>query len=419
VSSKRHTPETLLISAVLNSGDAFTAKTYGVLPTHFRGYRDEYEWILAYYEQYGDCPSPLAFKTKFKDFPHTDKQADARYPAHELKREWASRDLLTRANKAIEELAKDNVEGAYEQIEGARLEIVTARPADVLSDPAFLDDYYDEEEQRIQVPWRTLQQMTNGIGPGELWYLAARQGNGKSSYLVDMAVEAAFRGHRVCFYSMEMTKRQVQIRAQAAMAYRLGVKVDAHKMLHRTWDSTQYKELLGRISEHMQDCGGAFDIHVPKMGAVSPGVIASLASEYELHTVDYAGLMRTDAGQAVVSDWRYMAEVSNSMSQLALAKETSILAASQVNRDGDTISPKPPKLKNLAQSDHLGNDGHVVITMKRYGMGAGIFSVEKNRHGPSLSLFYTKYEPNTGDFSEINSHQANEIKDESDARDYM
>jgi replicative DNA helicase len=310
------------------------------------------------------------------------------------------------------------VEQAYEEIKGATLEVVSARPEAALSDSAFLDGYGDPQDERIEVPWRTLQKITNGIGPGELWYLAARQGNGKTSYLIDIAVDAAFNGHRVCFYSMEMTKRQIQVRAQAAFAYRLGIKVDEHQMLHRTYDEGDYKELLGQIGDKMDQSGGAFNVHVPSMGRVTPGVVASLAGEYDLHLIDYIGLMATDAGDPAVGDWRYAAEISNTLKQIALAKNTSIFSASQVNRDGDTIQNKPPKLKNLAQSDHLGNDGDVVLTMKRYGMGAGIFSVEKNRHGPSLNVFFTEYDPNQGNFSEITVDRANNIKDDTDARDY-
>ncbi len=418
MTSDRQPQEALLISAVLNSGDAFTAKEYGVRSEHFRGFRDEYDWIIAYEDQYRQCPSPTQLDMKFDDFPYDPTATEARWAAHEVKRAWAARDLLKRTRAATEELVRGNVEQAYEEIKGATLEVVSARPEAALSDSAFLDGYGDPQDERIEVPWRTLQKITNGIGPGELWYLAARQGNGKTSYLIDIAVDAAFNGHRVCFYSMEMTKRQIQVRAQAAFAYRLGIKVDEHQMLHRTYDQGDYKELLGQIGDKMDQSGGAFNVHVPSMGRVTPGVIASLAGEYDLHLIDYIGLMATDAGDPAVGDWRYAAEISNTLKQIALAKNTSIFSASQVNRDGDTIQNKPPKLKNLAQSDHLGNDGDVVLTMKRYGMGAGIFSVEKNRHGPSLNVFFTEYDPNQGNFSEITVDRANTIKDDTDARDY-
>ena len=133
-----------------------------------------------------------------------------------------------------------------------------------------------------------------------------------------------------------------------------------------------------------------------------------------MHMVDYIGLAKTDDGRRAVQDWRNVAEISNQLKEIALAKSTRIISASQINRDGAGPSPRPPALHTLAQSDHLGNDGDVVLTMKRYGIGAGVFSVEKNRHGPSQNLFYTLYDPNRGDFSEISSDRANDIKDATD-----
>ena len=412
--SSRSTPETLLISAMLKEQDPFLAKEFGIIPEHFRGYREEYEWVLTFYSQYGETPTPTQFRTKFPHAPIQEDCGEPRWAAQEVKRSWASRDLLARCNRATELLGTGNVEDAYEAVKGAQLELVAPRPDNALVDPHFLDDYDAEQADRVAVPWKTLQKLTNGVGEGELWYLAARQGNGKTSFLVDMAVEAAFNGHRVCLYSMEMTKRQIQVRAHAAMAHRLGIKVDEHAMLHHNFDQEEYKEVLRQIKDRLEESGGELATHTPDMGKVSPGVIAGMAEDYDMHVIDYIGLMYTDDGRPVVSDWRDIAQVSGQLKEIALAKKTRILSASQVNREGAGPSPRPPALRHLAQSDFLGNDGDVVLTMKRYGTGASVFSVEKNRHGPSLNLFYTMYDPNRGDFTEITSDRANDIKDQTD-----
>lgn len=408
----RPTPETFLLSAMLEREDTFLAKEFGIAPIHFKGFREEYEWLLSYQSEYGSSPTAAQFKSKFPSVPITEDSPDPRWSAQEMKRAYASRDLLQRCNEAVEMLAAGNVEDAFETVRGAQYEIVAPRPDNALIDDRFFDDYDDVQADRVDVPWPTLQRLTNGIGPGELWYMAARQGNGKSSYLIDMAVEAAFNGHRVLFYSMEMSKRQVQVRAHAAMAYRLGLTVDSVAMLHRNFDQAEYREILLKVKDHLDSCGGEFAVHTPAMGKVSPSVIAGMAEDYDLHMVDYIGLTYTDDGRPVVRDWRDIAEVSNQLKEIALAKSTRIIAASQINREGaGQRSTRPPALHTLAQSDHLGNDGDVVLTMKRHGRGAGVFSVEKNRHGSSMDLFYTMYEPNLGDFHEITRDQADDIKD--------
>lgn len=404
----RTTPESLFISCVLNTGDIHLGPEFGIKPKHLKGYRDHYQWVLNYYKQYGNCPTSEELKTAFPSFPHEEDQTDPRFVCSEIKREYATKDMANRLMKAGAHLRAKNVEEAFAVFEDLSLEVVAQRPENVLVDPGFLDDYFDPVEARVKLPWHTLQRITNGIGPGELWYFAARQGRGKSSYLIDIAAEAAMEGHSVCIYSLEMTKRQTQVRAHAAMAHRLGIVPNATAMLRRSWDPLEYKNLLNQIQEQVP---GQIMIHEVSMGMVTPAVVEARAGDFDLNIIDYVGLMRTNDGSPVIRDHRFMAEVSNMLKSTALGRHTRIVAASQINRDGVSNNWRPPKLHTLAQSDHLGNDGDVVITMNRYGKGAAVHSVEKNRHGESETYYWTKYDANRGDFREITRDEADEIRD--------
>lgn len=405
----RTTPETLLLSALINLGDAHAAKQFGITPASLNGYRSEYEWIQSYYDRYGGCPSQSAFLASFPQFPFADDQTDVRYPADEVRRAAAARKITKAIMKATSALTSGNVEEAYEQFQDMRMETYVSRPTSLLVDHTFMDHYTTVENDRIPVPWGTLQSCTNGIGRGELWYIAARPQNGKSSYMTYIAAEAAMAGLRVNMYSLEMPKRSVQVRTHAVLGHMLGHEVDAKAMQHRRFDPLKYKQILQDIEDRVP---GVIDIHEASAGPVSPGVVASRAGDYDLTIIDYAGLMRSNTGSRAVEDWRHLAAISNELKEITLAKNISILAASQINREGDTPGPRPPKLKHLAQSDALGQDGDVVLTMKRYGQGAAVFSVEKNRSGESSHLFWTKFDANKGDFREITREQADDIRDQ-------
>jgi hypothetical protein len=43
-----------------------------------------------------------------------------------------------------------------------------------------------------------------------------------------------------------------------------------------------------------------------------------------------------------------------------------------------------------------------------------VASIEKNRHGESGRLYWTKYLPNTGDYDEISRETADQMKDDAD-----
>lgn len=409
----RTTPETLLISAIVNSGDVHLGASFGIRPEHFGGesYRNIYEWVLNFHSQYGSCPTETELTTAFVNFPHDPDHYDARWAAAEVRRRHAYNDLRDRMVEATAHLRKDQVEDAYAIFEEARYEVAARKPDNALIDHRFMDEYFDSPEKRVELGWPSLQTRTHGIGPGELWYFAARQGQGKSSFLIDIAAQAAMSGENVVVYSLEMTKRQTQVRLHTALGRRLGYKVDAMSMLRRHYDPATYKRLLSDLEEKVP---GSIAIHEVSAGVVTPAVIEANAGDFDLSIVDYVGLMRNNENIPAIKDYRVIAEISNSLKQIALGRHHSILAASQINREGVTSSWRPPALHTLAQSDHLGNDGDVVITMKRFGQGASVLSLEKNRHGQSGVNFFTKYDANNGDFSEITRDDAEEIRDSED-----
>jgi len=412
----RTTAESLLISALLNNEDPNGARGYGVRPEYFAGYRDEYEWVLNYYKKYNVCPTPEKLKIAFPGFPHDENEIDLRWPAQEVAEAAAGREILKGVMLASEAMRSGDVKKAYSVIEPLHYKAVSEKPVNLLEDPAYFEDYEDTSEIRVPMPWDSLQSATHGIGPGELWYFAARPQQGKSSFLTNIAVSAACAGQRVLFYSLEMTKRQVQVRSHAIMGHRLGWgnEIDSEAMLHRTWDAKKYRKLVAEIKESVP---GEINVHDMAMGSVSPSTIIPRASEYDLIIIDYVGLMRLDGGARSVEDWRHAAVISNELKEIVLANKSRVLAAAQINRDGDQFGWRPPKLKHISQSDALGQDGDVVLTMKRYGRGASVTSIEKNRHGRSGDVFFSNYDANLGDFDEITRSRADEIADNDDTEE--
>jgi hypothetical protein len=177
----------------------------------------------------------------------------------------------------------------------------------------------------------------------------------------------------------------------------------------RRVDAEVYRRFYGELKERLDACGGDLDLHTPADGPVSPSVIASRASEYDLVAVDYVGLMAADGGGRAVDDWREMAKISNALKTIALSQKTAVLAAAQINRDGET-GTGPPKVKNLAQSDALGQDGDVVLTMRAKPHNVAThFSIEKNRHGPSGVHFHTTFDPDRGVYTEVSADHAEDL----------
>lgn len=411
---ERQTPESLMISVILNTQDLGAAASLGIRPEHFTTYRDEYEWVNRYYQEYKSLPTPEILRSAFPGFRVDKEITDPRYPAKELARDYARKSLMRAMSEASHDIELDDVENAYKRFEGLQLNTYTEKPKNLLSTTDFLDDY-DEEVPTIPYPWPTLQRKTGGMATGQLGYFAARPSQGKSWFLVNMAVRAAFLGYRVMFWSLEMSKRSLQVRSHAILGNHIGwgSQINTFDMLHRRYNRDDYQLLLRELDEKVQ---GELHIQDQSGGKVTPSAVAARASEYDLNIVDYVGLMSSDRGNSSIEDWRVAAEISNSLKNIAMEKGTRIFAAAQINRAGDSGgTPVPPKKKDLAQTDAYVQDADILITMTRMRGGhAAALSIEKSRDGEDGGRFYTKFLANQGDLTEVSKAEAEDICDQYD-----
>jgi replicative DNA helicase len=260
------------------------------------------------------------------------------------------------------------------------------------------------EVSKIEVPYPTLARCTNGgIGPGELWYLAARLGQGKTWELLGYAAKAAKAGYSVGIASLEMPHKQVIMRSLKRLAGR-----DAS--LVRALNDDDVNEVKKAMDTIQATTPGRIDVFDPGHGRINTtSSIAEMCHDYDLVLVDHAGLLMTSDGRRAIDDWRAMAVISNVLREITLATGTPILAAAQINREGEkSHSSAPPKASNLSQSDALGQDADVVITMKRLSDRVMVHSAEKVRNGPNLR-WYSRFEPDKARFEEISRDEASEL----------
>lgn len=401
----RRTSESLFLSAITNTGD--DPMLYGVTEEMMHSYAPEYRWLASYPKLYGDKPSSAALTHKFPDFPYSTEACDSAFAAEEVINEYTRRLLVKSIQKAADHLEQGDTEEAMLAVSSF---IPPARMKPMENDLADLDflDQYQEKEDALVVPWDTLQDRTGGMRGGDLWYLAARLSQGKSWTLAAFARDALMAGRKVKFYSLEMPRYQVLVRMHVLLGAELGLDVDHIAMRDKLYDHSEYRKLVKKINEEVP---GELHIHDTSMGRVTPSTVAQDRG-IDLCIVDYAGLMSTPLGGRAIDDWRSMGVISNMLKEVALSNNMRIIAAAQINREGDTAGSVPPKVKNLAQSDSLGQDADVVITHKQMSKSVMVYGIEKNRHGASGERFYSRFLPNTGRFNEIDKDRAEDIRDE-------
>jgi len=388
-------PEALFISALIDSG-FYSPAIYGIADRHFGAWTNVHGFCTDYQEHANTAPPAHLVQAKFPSFPYTT-EPDPKWAAEQLHRAYTSRTLRVGMQQAIHLLSEDDVSKA---MIGLQDTLRTAVPRK-RKGSGLLDEDLLLEADTIPSPVclnreDNLEKLTGGIRPGNLWYVAARLSVGKSWVLQQMAIAAAEGGWDVNMFSLEMTSKEVINRL--------------HRIALR--DVKNYYELTMRerldLMEKWQATNGRITVHDPSMGPVDAAVIAGSHDQDNpecVALVDYVGLMRSTSGSRSIDDWRAAATISNELKEVALSHRIPVIAAAQINRAGAN-SEGGPKTEHMGQSDALGQDADVVLTLRRESKRVLLANLAKNRHGIAGRRWNLILDPGKGRFGDISRDDA-------------
>jgi len=404
-------PEAMFISALLSSG-RYTPDSYGIRDGQFMAMRMVHEFCRRYQEKANEAPPVHLVAEKYPSFIYTPDVSPA-WAAHELHQAWKTRQLHKAMANAGYALQEDQIDSALSGLRTALggLTSLTGKGS-LATDLTYLED--QNEVARCPVSLSSsgiagglgaLQRATDGIAPGHLWYIAARMGVGKSWRLLEPAVAAAEANWPVIIHSLEMPTRTVKDRIH---------RIALRNTYSGHWDDITVDErrtLLEQWSENAAD----IEIHDQSDGPCDASVVAAAADTGALVIIDYVGLMHTTSGQRSMEDWRAASIISNELKAAALEHDVPVISAAQVNRTGDSVAE--PSTVHLAQSDALGQDADLVLTLRPYSRRVLLNYLAKNRHGPNGLKWHSRFEPALGRFNDLTPDAARDLKDVDDELD--
>lgn len=390
-------PEVLVISALLDSG-RFDPAEVALTEEHLSCYQPVWLFCSEYHTAEGKAPPLDLVRRKFPDFPYL-KGIGLHWAADELHRASRMRTMRRVMQASIAALNAGDHDTAHQLLS----EVSATRGSAPLTGLSVFDTAMAEEDPLrvgLPMPWPTLMRISSGIVRGELWYLGARTGQGKSWVCASMAVSAMEAGARVRYVSLEMPAKAINKRVLRLLARK---DPELRRLLFTRGgtfeDRRKAQELLrSRVP-------GEIDTIDPSMQRITSTTIDEIARDVDLVVIDHMGLMSDATGRRSIEDWRVAATISNVAKETTLKRNVPILGAVQINREGDNNGPNPPKISHLAQTTALEQDADVVITMKQRSPSVVIYSAEKVRESVSTK-WYSQFDPASGDFSEISKDQA-------------
>ena len=204
--------------------------------------------------------------------------------------------------------------------------------------------------QMVGVPtgFADLDQLTNGLHPGQMIVLAARPAIGKSTLGLDLARSAAIK-HQLAtvIFSLEMGRNEITMRLLSAEA-----RVPLHHMRAGQMSDDDWNRIARRTGE--VSSAPLFIDDSPNMTMMEiRAKCRRLKQRHDLRLVivDYLQLMTS--GKRVESRQQEVAEFSRAMKLLAKELEVPVVAISQLNRGAEQRQDKKPMLSDLRESGCL------------------------------------------------------------------
>lgn len=276
---------------------------------------------------------------------------------------------------AIASLAGRSVVGASEMFDDA---LAQARGPEVRSE--HISDVLARELERMQAPQQGIATpfpllnhlLVGGMQPGELVYLGARPGIGKSTLGLELARHAAKAGTRVLFVSREMLGTAL-VRRMIAQEGR----ISASKLrLGSAWvDMGEVNDTAARLS--------GLPIWITDTAATL-NQIDALMDDIDLLIVDYLQLL--EAPKAISERRLQVTHSSNGLKALAIRQQVPVLCLSSLRRP-DAGNPEPT-LASLKESGDTEHDADVVLFLHRPDPQVTdvVLIVAKNRDGETGRL---------------------------------
>ncbi|MCK0114313.1 replicative DNA helicase [Ornithinimicrobium sp. F0845] len=263
---------------------------------------------------------------------------------------------------------------------------------------ALLEPTMDEIEhaagtsgEMLGVPtgFTDLDELTNGLHPGQMVIVAARPAVGKSTLALDIARAAAIK-HELAtvVFSLEMSRTEITMRLLSA---------ESEIPLQSMRKGTMRDQDWAKIAETQGRIHGAplFIDDSPNMSLMEIRAKCRRLKQrhnLKLVIVDYLQLM--SSGKRVESRQQEVAEFSRALKLLAKELEVPVIALSQLNRGPEQRTDKKPQMSDLRESGSIEQDADVVILLHRESMyerespreGEADVIVAKHRNGPTDTI---------------------------------
>ncbi len=238
-----------------------------------------------------------------------------------------------------------------------------------------------EETLGMSTGFSGLDRVLVGMGKSDLVLVGARPGMGKTSFTMNVAVNAAKKSKKaVCVFSLEMSAEQLVSRLLSSEALVDSYHLRSGELTGEDW------EKLAHASSELSECDILID---DTPGMTVAGMMAKLrrVKNLGLVVIDYLGLMESE--HHIDNRVQMVSEISRNLKLMAKEFHVPVICCAQLSRGPESRTDKRPMLSDLRDSGAIEQDADIVLFLyrdeyykdKTDAQSVAEVIVAKNRHG--------------------------------------
>ena len=290
-----------------------------------------------------------------------------------VRRDSMLREIIGATNQ-INALAYDAPTDTKEVIERAESMLLSVTAREVRSSYKPLTDYmieaYKEAEevaaaggqaQGVPTGFPSLDKMLLGFREGQLIIIGARPAVGKTSFALNLALNAAASGFTVGFFSLEMSGKEIAQRFICAHAQVNMSNFRSGNISAQEWANiNEATAELSKLDILIDDTPGTT---VTEIRAKARRMLHN--KERAIIILDYLQLVSPPAGRRAESRAVEVSEMSRALKIMAKELEVPVVSLSQLSRQVESRTGKRPQLSDLRESGSIEQDADIVMFLDR------------------------------------------------------
>lgn len=199
---------------------------------------------------------------------------------------------------------------------------------------------------------------TGGFFPGELAVIGARPAVGKSAFGLQIAVEAAAHGSKVCFVSCEMVDSQFGQRLISNTT-----RIDGMKLRSAQLESDDWERIVEAMSQYSA-LPISFTFGTKTIEDLRNDVQRKVdLGECDLVVIDYLQLLKTKRRFDI--EHERVGYISHALKQMTTDFKIPVVALAQAKRQNNNGRARCPVLDDLRSSGDIEQDADTVIFLHR------------------------------------------------------